>query len=63
MTRDELTVLECQWAIDARKDALDWQEAKGSLTKGSETAQAYEGGFANGWRQAVATLRLHGLLD
>lgn len=45
----------------ARKDSIAWLETKVPGQRLSqERREAYEAGYANGWREAIATLKLHG---
>jgi len=49
------------WAKQAAQDAVHWAEANANKATDTER-QAYGIGFENGYKQAIADLKLHGYL-
>lgn len=50
-----------KWAEQARKDAIDWAQV--ICTDDEDRLRDFSSGFSEGWRQAVATLKLHKVID
>jgi len=51
-----------RWGEQALSDALGWQLANGHAAPGSTQEAAFRAGFQDGWRQALSTLKLHGVI-
>lgn len=50
------------WGEQMLADSLAWHKAK--MPKASDEAfEGFKGGYAEGWRQAMVTLKFHGLIE
>jgi hypothetical protein len=64
MKRQPTTIGLCQtlrWRDQTLQEAIAWHESTGSLT--SANAPAYRAGYTEGYRDAIAALKLHAGLD